>query len=362
MLSNFFKGLQVVEFAGVMAGPAVGMFFAELGAEVLKIENKTTGGDMTRGWKNAKEDPKSPISAYFCSINWGKEHLFLDLNDVVDQQKAVALALQADLVISNFKPASARRMGVDADTLCAQNPRLIFAQIDAFADPEDERPAFDMVLQAEAGFLYMCGEPDRPPVRIPVAVIDLIAAHQIKEGVLMALLHRERTGVGSRVRVSLMEAALATLANQAANYLNSGVIPQRMGTAHPNIAPYGDVFACSDGQSVLIAAGTERHFQRLCAALEHPEWTEAPHFKTNTDRVLHRAALNDLLEGAFRQFTAADILERCRDLGVPAAGIRDMKAVFELPEAQAMILEEVTAEGIPTKRVKSVAFTMAFQN
>jgi len=274
MKGAFFSDLKVVEFAGVMAGPAVGMFFAELGATVIKIENKTTDGDMTRGWKNAKEDPNSPISAYFCSINWGKQHLFLDLNDAADQQQALDLASRADLVISNFKPASARRMGVDADTLRSKNPRLIFAQIDAFADPEDERPAFDMVLQAEAGFLFMCGEPDRPPVRIPVAVIDLMAAHQIKEGVLMALLHRERTGEGSVVRVSLMEAAIATLANQAANYLNTGIIPQRMGTAHPNIAPYGDVFTCSDGQLVLIAAGTERHFQRLCAAVEHPEWVQ----------------------------------------------------------------------------------------
>jgi len=356
MKGAFFSGLKVVEFAGVMAGPAVGMFFAELGATVIKIENKTTDGDMTRGWKNAKEDPNSPISAYFCSINWGKQHLFLDLNDAADQQQALDLASRADLVISNFKPASARRMGVDADTLRSKNPRLIFAQIDAFADPEDERPAFDMVLQAEAGFLFMCGEPDRPPVRIPVAVIDLMAAHQIKEGVLMALLHRERTGEGSVVRVSLMEAAIATLANQAANYLNTGIIPQRMGTAHPNIAPYGDVFTCSDGQLVLIAAGTERHFQRLCAAVEHPEWVQNPDFKTNSDRVQHRKALNEQLAKAFQLFTAEAVLQRCHATGVPAARIRDMKSVFELPEARAMILEEVTAEGISTKRVQSVAF------
>ncbi len=141
MQKQFFSGLKVVEFASVLAGPAVGMFFAELGATVVKIENSTTGGDMTRGWKLPIEDPQSPISAYWCSVNWGKTHLFLDLNDPADREHAMALALDADVVISNFKPSSARRLGVDAHSLRAANPRLIFAQLNAFADPEDESPA-----------------------------------------------------------------------------------------------------------------------------------------------------------------------------------------------------------------------------
>ena len=194
MQRTFFEGLRVVELAAVLAGPAVGMFFAELGAEVVKIENKTTGGDMTRGWKNSKEDPDSPISAYFCSINWGKKHLFLDLNEPDDRRIAEQYLSTADIVISNFRPSSAGRMQVDADTLCARYPRLIFAQIDAFADPEDERMAFDMVLQAEAGFLYMCGEAHRLPVRLPVAIIDLMAAHQIKDQDIAHVEAGSRTG------------------------------------------------------------------------------------------------------------------------------------------------------------------------
>jgi len=358
MQNQFFTGLKVVEFASVLAGPAVGMFFAELGAEVIKIENKNTGGDITRGWKLPMEDPNSPISAYWCSVNWGKKHLFLDLNHPEEQRQAVEIALAADVVISNFKPSAARRLGVDPDTLRAQNQRLIFAQLHAFADPEDESPAFDMVLQAEAGYLYMTGEPDRPPVRLPVAFVDTLAAHQLKEGILLALLHRERTGQGSLVQTSLLESALASLLNQAANYLMTGHVPQRMGTQHPNIAPYGDIFPCADGESVVLAVGTERQFGRLCQVLGLKNLVQHPDFQTNKLRVENRAALNKLLAEAIKKQTLADLMQQFKAEGVPAARIRSMPGVFEMPAAQAMILEEKMADGTMTRRVKTVAFQL----
>lgn len=359
MQHTFFKDLKIVEFASVLAGPAVGMFFAELGAQVIKIENKTTGGDMTRGWKLPVEDPDSPISAYWSSVNWGKEHLLLDLNDDTGRARAIALAVTADVVISNFKPSSAQRLGVDAASLRARHPSLIFAQLNSFADPEDESPAFDIVLQAEAGFLYMCGEPGRPPVRMPVALIDALAAHQLKEGILLALLHRERTGEGSVVSTSLLESAISSLLNQASNYLMAGHIPQPMGTRHPNIAPYGDIFTCADGLPVVLAVGTERQFRQLCKLLHLENLIENPDFQTNKDRVAHRDALNIKLAGAIQQRTVPEMMAECKIHQVPAARIRDMQGVFEMPEAQAMILAEVTAEGIPTKRVQTVAFQIA---
>lgn len=358
MLDNQpFKHLKVVELAAVLAGPAVGMFFAELGAEVVKIENRTTGGDMTRGWKLPGEDPQSPHSSYFFSVNWGKKHLLLDLNDPTERQQALDLIADADVVISNFRPSSARRLGMDADTLRAQHPRLIFGQINAFADPEDESPAFDIVLQAEAGFLHMTGEAGRPPVRMPVALIDVLAAHQLKEALLIALLHRERTGEGSTVSTSLLESALASLINQAANYLNTGTIPQRIGTRHPNIAPYGDLFECADGQWALLAVGTERQFRQLCEqVLQRPDLAQHPDFQTNADRVRHRAALCERLAEAIRQHSLADFLEACQQFSVPAARIRDMAQVFELPTAQKMILEETLPDGTPSKRLRTNAF------
>ncbi len=358
MQRTFFKDLKIVEFASVLAGPAVGMFFAELGATVVKIENKTTGGDMTRGWKLPIEDPESPVSAYWSSVNWGKEHLLLDLNDETDRDRAIALAGTADVVISNFKPSSAQRLGVDAASLRAQHPALIFAQLNSFADPEDESPAFDIVLQAEAGFLYMCGEPGRAPVRMPVALIDALAAHQLKEGILLALLHRARTGEGSVVSTSLLESAIASLLNQASNYLMTGHIPQPMGTRHPNIAPYGDIFTCADGLPVVLAVGTERQFRQLCHLLGLEDLAQNRDFQTNKDRVTHRDALNTVLAEAIRKRTLLDMLAQCKTHQVPAGRIRDMQGVFEMPEAQAMILREVTAEGIATQRVQTVAFQL----
>jgi len=353
MTDRFFSGLKVVEFASVLAGPAVGMFFAELGAEVIKIENKTTGGDVTRGWKLPSENPESEISAYFCSVNWGKTHLFLDLSQPADLNTALNLCDSADVVISNFKPSAARRMGVDEAALRARNPHLIHAQVYAWADPEDESPAFDVVLQAEAGFLYMCGEPDGPPVKMPVALIDLLAAHQLKEAILLALLRRERTGAGCCVSVSLLESALASLANQATNWLMAGQVPQRMGTQHPNIAPYGDMFTCADGRQILLAVGTERQFRQLCRCIGQENLAGHPDFENNRARVQHRAALNAVLQETFLKKNLSDWLAELRAMQVPAAQIRDMAAVFEMPEAQAMVLPEG-----PTNRMRTVAFGM----
>ncbi len=358
MTYTLFNGLKVIELASVLAGPSVGMFFAELGAEVIKIENKTTGGDVTRNWKLPTEDPSSPISAYFCSVNWGKKHLFLDLSVEEDRALALRYVKEADVVIANFKPASARRLGFDAAALRAQHPRLIYAQVLGWADPEDERPAFDVVLQAEAGFLYMTGEPDRPPVKMPVALIDLLAAHQLKEAILAALWRRERTGLGCEVSVSLFESAVASLANQASNWLMAGHIPQRMSTQHPNIAPYGDMYVCADGHWLLLAVGTDRQFERLCRCLNREDLLQKPTFQTNQARVRHRQELNTIFQGIFSQEHLGYWLQLLRANQVPVAQIRDMPAVFEQPEAQALILEELSPESIPTRRVRTAVFRM----
>jgi len=355
-----FKDLKVVELASVLAGPAVGMFFAELGAQVIKIENPQTGGDVTRKWRLPEEPADRSWSAYFCSVNWKKKHLFLDLILSSDREVAEELIRTADIVVSNFMSSSAQKMGMDPDRLRQLNPRLIVAQLQSFADPTDESPAFDMVLQAEAGFLYMNGEPDRPPVKMPVALIDVLAGHQLKEAILIALLNRERSGEGAIVRVSLLESALASLANQASNYLNTGFIPQRMGTAHPNIAPYGDIFQGSDGVSLVLAVGTERQFQRLCEVLGKTEWLDDPTFSSNAARVIHRSALNAALGARFRDQATGLWLEQLKTAGVPVAVIRTMKEVLELPAAQEMILEEEMEDGTISRRLRTNAFKIGF--
>lgn len=352
-------GLKVVELASVLAGPAVGMFFAELGAEVIKVENKKTGGDVTRNWKLPQEDPGATTSAYYCSVNWGKSTYLLDLDDPDERQQVLGWLAEADVVISNFRLAAARRMGMDFETLQQLNPKLIYAQITGFGDDSD-LPAFDVVLQAEAGFLYMTGAPDGDPVKMPVALIDLLAAHQLKEGILLSLLHRERTGRGSYVTVSLLESALASLANQATNWLMAGQIPRRMGAQHPNIAPYGDIFYCADGKPIVLAVGVERQFEALCRCLELPELPADARFATNAARVRHRAELISALQPAIAGFDRPALIKLFHEHSVPVGCIRNMQEVFELPAAQAMILEEPLEDQTMSKRVKTVAFRHSF--
>lgn len=355
---QFFKGLKVLELASVLAGPAVGMFFAELGAEVIKVENARTGGDVTRRWRLPSESKETAVSAYYCSVNYQKEVLMLDLKEAEGRQQVYDLAKDADIVISNFKGTSAEKMGMSYANFKELNPRIIFAQLTAFGEGE-ELPAFDVVLQAEAGFLHMSGEPGRPPVKMPVALIDILAAHQLKEGILLGLLQRAQTGEGCYVETSLLEAAIASLANQATNWLMVGHIPQAMGSQHPNIAPYGDIFETKDQKFLVIAAGTERQFEQLCQVLNLSELVEDQRFSINANRVQNRDALNELLVPAFAKKDRRDWLQAMNQRGVPVGSIRNMREVFDRPQAQKMILEDTLADGQKGRRVKTVAFKLS---
>lgn len=358
MQDQFFKGLKVIELASVLAGPAVGMFFSELGAEVTKIENKSTGGDVTRKWKLPSEDKSAFHSAYYCSVNWQKRILLKNLQEPSDRTEVLDLIKTADLVISNFKPSSAKKMGMDYPSLKKVNPKLIYAELTSYGN-NDTTPAFDIVMQAEAGFLYMCGEPDRNPVRMPVALIDILAAHQLKEGILLALLKKERTGEGSFITTSLLESAVASLANQATNWLMGKTIPQRMGSQHPNIAPYGDVFFTKDNLPIVLAVGTEKQFQLLCKVLKSEHLKEDKRFNINTLRVKNRTTLAKELNNAIGLFDRKPLLDLLKKEGVPAGSIRNMKEVFEMEQAQQMILEETLEDGATTQRVKTVAFRIS---
>ncbi len=358
MQDQFFKGLKVIELASVLAGPAVGMFFSELGAEVIKIENKSTGGDVTRKWKLPSEDKSAFHSAYYCSVNWQKRILLKNLQDESDRTEVLDLIKTADIVVSNFKPASAVKMGMDYESLRTINNQIIYAELTSYGK-QDFTPAFDIVMQAEAGFLYMCGEPDRNPVRMPVALIDLLAAHQLKEGILLALLKKMRTGEGSFVTTSLLESAVASLANQATNWLMGNTIPQRMGSQHPNISPYGDVFLTKDNLPIVLAIGTEKQFQLLCKVLKVDSLKDDNRFNINTLRVKNRKELADELGKAIIHFDRKSLLNLLKKEGVPAGSIRNMKEVFELEQARDMILKETLEDGSETKRVKTVAFTIS---
>lgn len=353
-MNKVFEKIKVVELASVLAGPAVGMFFAELGATVIKIENKRVGGDVTRSWRLAKESPINRLSAYYCAINWNKETLFLDLSDPQDKEQLYSLIKEADIVINNYKKASSQKLGVDYNTLKNINPQIIYANLSGFGE-QSNRVAFDVVLQAESGFMFMNGQAGSPPTKMPVALIDLLAAHQLKEGVLVALIGRMKTGKGAYVSVSLIDAAIASLANQATNWLMAGHIPVQMGSLHPNIAPYGELFKTKDNKYLVLSIGNNKQFKNLCFCLNLPHLATDKLFETNSDRVKNRIALAKELKRAFGKVEASSILAIFHDNQVPVGLVRNMKEVFEQESAKKMIRKE-TVDGQLTQRVKTVVF------
>lgn len=214
---NQLDGIKVLELASVLAGPGVGQFFAELGANVIKVENLRTGGDVTRTWKAAGE-PTDDRSAYFCAVNWGKRSIALDLSKKEGQKIVHELARQADIVIASYKPGDPEKLGVDYKSLSSVNNGLIYGQITGYG-AENPKVGYDAIVQAESGFMYMNGEPGGRSLKMPVALVDVLAGHHLKEGLLLAMLQRQQTGAGRLVEVSLIQAAISSLANQATNWL-----------------------------------------------------------------------------------------------------------------------------------------------
>lgn len=346
--------LLVVETASVLAGPAVGMFFAECGARVVKVENPATGGDVTRGWKLPSEDPAQAVSAYFSSVNFGKEHRFIDMRSADGQAELKELLAMADVLITNHMDKDAAKLGLEHERLRALNPRLVHGHIRGYAtDPA--RPAFDVVLQGETGYLGMTGTDAEHLAKMPVAMIDILAAHQLKEGLLLALMQRMTTGKGAYVEVSLEEAALTGLVNQATNWLMAGHVAGPIGTLHPNIAPYGELFRCADGGRIVLAVGSDVQFQRLCTLLKLDSAALDPHYGTNALRVLNRTALAAELEKAIAPWKRAELLEALREKGVPAGAVNSMDQALSSPTAQGMVREE-NIEGTPTRRITGNAF------
>lgn len=351
-----FQNLKVIELAGVLAGPSVGMFFAELGAHVLKIENKLTNGDVTRSWKQANEDNNTSVSAYFSAINYKKEYALIDFHNptefgfVIDQMK------DADVVIVNFKKGDAEKFKLDFETLNQLNPSLIYGEISGFGE-ESDRVAYDLILQAETGFMDINGTEESGPVKMPVALIDVLAGHQLKEGILVALMDRIQSGKGCRVHVSLYDSAVASLANQASNWLMTGVLPVRRGSKHPNIAPYGEIFTTADKRQMTLAIGSDGQFKKLCAVLNLESIVSDERFANNQNRVKNRKTLEQILTEKIANFDAESLTSILNEKHVPAAVIRTVEEVFQNENAKKLIRTE-KIEGFETKRVSGTVFKL----
>lgn len=349
-----FKDLKVIELASVLAAPSVGQFFAECGATVIKIENPLTFGDVTRSWKLPSENPSTSVSAYFSAINWGKTSLSLNIYEKEDKEKLYQEIKDADIVLASYKKGDAEKLGVDYETLKKINPRLIYGHITGYGT-ESYKVGYDALIQAETGFVFMNGEKQElendkssttkklEGTKMPVALVDILAAHQLKEGLLVALLKREKEGIthfgGSYVTVSLYESALSSLANQATNWLNAGHSPQKMGSEHPNIFPYGTIFQTKT-DALMLVVGSDKQFSSLCELLYIHSISEDERFKTNANRVRNREVLRPILEKAFLETESKEILQILEKNNVPAGSVNDIPKAFENDAAQELLFQD----------------------
>ena len=349
------ENLKVIDASTVLAGPSVASFFAELGADVIKIENPSVP-DVTRSWKLPVEDPDSQVSAYFSSVNYYKSYEQQDLKNSEDHKRFLGLVKDADIFISNFKKGDDVKFHIEDTFLLEINPKLIIGKINGFGSDSD-RVAYDLILQAESGFMSMNGTEDSGPVKMPVALIDVLAAHQLKEGILLALLEKSQTNdfKGRVIEVSLYESALSALVNQASNYLMAGVTAKPIGSLHPNIAPYGELFETKDGALITFAIGSDGHFKRLCTTLERDDLTVNLKFSNNQNRVINRKELEIELQASVRNYFADDLLTKLHAQFVPAGKIKKLDEVLDDPSARKMRICE-TIKGVKTERISQIAF------
>jgi len=346
------QDLKVLDLSTVLAGPSVGTFFAELGARVLKIEHPNHG-DVTNSWRLHSETKQTAQSAYYSSVNFKKETLKLDLSLDADYQLFSEEVKEADILLMNFKKGDDSKLKVSAPQLWKINPGLIIGKISGFGSDND-RVAYDLILQAETGFMAMNGTPESGPVKMPVALIDILAAHQLKEGLLLALYQR-KPQQGQLVSVSLYDAAVCSLANQASNYLMAGHVPQRIGSLHPNIAPYGEIFKTKDEQYLTFAIGSDQHFEKLVTYLGLKELVEDPRFSSNIERVKNRKVLFDQLANVISKKTSSQLISSLSERNVPVAKIKGLDEVFKEQAAQKLVRSEEIGPQL-TKRVSQIAF------
>ncbi|WP_167761065.1 CoA transferase [Geodermatophilus sp. DF01-2] len=346
-------GLLVADFSRVLAGPYATMLLADLGAEVVKVE--APRGDDTRTWQPPVRDG---VSTYYLAINRNKRSVALDLADPADVAAARELARRADVLVENFKPGGLDRFGLDFDTVAATNPGVVYASISGFGSgPKGAAlPGYDLIVQAISGMMSLTGDPGGEPYRAGVAVFDVIAGLHAAIGVLSALHVRRETGRGQHVEVDLLSSALSGLVNQTSAYVAGGVVPFRMGNGHPSLYPY-EPFPCADGD-LIVAAGNDAQFRRLCEVLGAPELADDPRFARNVDRTVHREELRPLLAARLR---TRGKLEWFRDIvgaGVPCGPINtvDQGVAF----AEEVGLDPVVAAGEGTAAVPTVRNPIRF--
>jgi crotonobetainyl-CoA:carnitine CoA-transferase CaiB-like acyl-CoA transferase len=340
-------GVRVLELARILAGPWAGQLLADLGADVIKVERPEEGDD-TRQWgppfvRSAAGDDLG--AAYFHSCNRGKRSIAVDIATSDGQARVRALAADADVLIENFKVGGLARYGLDAAALRAINPRLVYCSITGFGQtgPYAHRPGYDFIVQGMGGMMSITGEADGPPQKSGVAYADILTGVYSVVGILAALRQREQTGRGAHVDMALLDTQVGVLGNQALNWMVSGVVPHRMGNGHPNLVPYQS-FACMDGD-VIVAAGNDRQFARLCAVLDRDALASDSRFATNPDRVVNRQILIPLIAKATSTWESAALYAALEANGVPAGPVNRIDQVFADPQVVARQMQRAVTNG-----------------
>jgi crotonobetainyl-CoA:carnitine CoA-transferase CaiB-like acyl-CoA transferase len=324
-------GVRILDLSRILSGPFATMIFADLGAEVIKLENPRTGDD-TREWAPPYQGDQS---AYFLSVNRNKRGVAVDLKTERGREIALRLADQADVVVENFRPGTSSRLGLGYDDLSARNPRLIYASISGFGQtgPYASEPGYDAIAQALGGLMSVTGEADGEPVRVGNSAADLGASMWAAIGILASLHGRHATGRGEWIDISLLDGQIASLTYLAGGYFASGEVPRRYGSAHPSIVPY-QALRTADGH-LMVAVGNDTLWQRFAPLLGLPELVEDPRFVSNPQRVANRAQLIPLIEAALATRGSAAWAGELSRVGIPAGAINTIDAALEHPQVRA---------------------------
>lgn len=356
-------GIRVLDLSRVLAGPFCTMLLGDLGADVLKVERPGCG-DMTRSWgppflTSSSSSSYSAESCYFLAVNRNKRSLAVDFKDPRGAQILRELAANADVVVENFVPGTMDAMGLGYDQIREINPKIVYASISGYG-PQSKKPGFDVIAAAEGGLMSITGEQERPPVKVGVAITDICTGLVLQGAIASALFARERCPArnGQKIDTSLLEVQVAVLVNVASNFLNAGIIPSPLGTAHASIVPY-QAFKTKDGYYV-VGAGSDVQFQRLCKAIDRMELVQQDKFSTNAKRVENRAELIEVLDKIFLEKTNKAWSETFEKYDFPNGPVNDLQSVFENPHVKDREMVQTVYHEFLQKNIHMLGFPVKY--
>ncbi|AXN40241.1 CoA transferase [Peribacillus butanolivorans] len=330
-MNGALDGVRIIDVSRVLAGPFCSMILGDLGADVIKIEHHESG-DETRGWGPPFAQGES---AYYLCANRNKQSMTLNLKSEKGKEIFRKLVSSGDIVVQNFKTGTLEKMGIGYEELKEFNPQLIMASITGFGltGPYKDLPGYDYIIQAMSGLMSITGETDGSPMKVGVAIADILTGLYTCIGILSALHHREKTGEGQEIDISLMDCQVSSLVNVASNYLFNGITPERMGNQHPNIVPY-QTFHASDGE-LVVAVGNDEQFRRFTYVLERPDLAEQEQFKRNENRLLNKEELIPIVEDLLKRKTKKEWKMLLDDAGIPNGPINTIAEMLEDPQIKA---------------------------